>query len=192
MEKFPVLTLLEDEGAGCRLKHTIAKLASSGEIDGSVQCLDGFPAKRLMSFHNFGYRSLKKLQDILIKHGMSLGGPPDPLWQTRTGVSSDKEIEELKRKFRSLENRFLDFQSLVKKMMSMSNNGILCPTQTGLVDVDAASAFLGLSKDMLYRRLHRGEIRHVKIGDKCLRFRLEDLEEFVAEHVVEPKKSVED
>lgn len=49
---------------------------------------------------------------------------------------------------------------------------------------DEASEYLKISKHTLYVWVSRRQIRHIKVGNKYLRFRIEDLEDFLKEHEV--------
>lgn len=59
---------------------------------------------------------------------------------------------------------------------------------TPLVDITEASKYLCLSTSTVYKKCCRRELRFVKEGG-ALRFRVEDLDQYVQEHIVEPIKS---
>lgn len=56
-----------------------------------------------------------------------------------------------------------------------------------LRNADEAAKILGVSKPMVYLLSSQGRIRKVKIGG-ALRFRLEDLEDFINANTIEPRK----
>jgi excisionase family DNA binding protein len=49
-----------------------------------------------------------------------------------------------------------------------------------LVSVKQAAALLGVSRTMIYELTYRGEIHPLRIG-RCVRFRRQELEDFVAQ-----------
>jgi excisionase family DNA binding protein len=57
-----------------------------------------------------------------------------------------------------------------------------------LMTYDEASQWLGLPKGTLYAWVHDGLVPHVRLGRRTVRFRVKDLELFVAERAVAARK----
>ena len=58
-----------------------------------------------------------------------------------------------------------------------------------LMDMNEASALLGLKKSTLYAIVMRKQITHIKLG-KLTRFRPEDIQAFISKNLVEERKEV--
>jgi excisionase family DNA binding protein len=56
------------------------------------------------------------------------------------------------------------------------------PTPVKVLNTRQAAAYLGISLPTLFRLVRAGELAHLRIG-RTLRFRLEDLESFLAARV---------
>ena len=56
-----------------------------------------------------------------------------------------------------------------------------------LLNMDEASAFLGIKKSTLYQMVMRKAIAHIKLG-KLTRFRPEDLQAYINKNLVEVRK----
>ena len=57
-----------------------------------------------------------------------------------------------------------------------------------LLNMDEASSFLGIKKSTLYALVMRKQIGHKKFG-KLTRFSMDDIQEYINEHHVEPVKN---
>jgi excisionase family DNA binding protein len=57
-----------------------------------------------------------------------------------------------------------------------------------LLKVSDVAERLGLHERTVYVLARRGEIRSVKLGYRSLRFRLEDINEYLEQHVQEPAR----
>jgi excisionase family DNA binding protein len=61
---------------------------------------------------------------------------------------------------------------------------------TEVLDYTAASQYLGIKINTLYVWVHQKRVPHVRYGRRNVRFRLSDLQEFVAAHVVTAEDGV--
>jgi len=56
------------------------------------------------------------------------------------------------------------------------------------LSTEEATEYLGISKSLLYRLTSHSLIKHIKISRKLLRFKLNDLDEFMEKYKVYPIK----
>lgn len=58
-------------------------------------------------------------------------------------------------------------------------------TQT-MLDYNGAATYLKLNKNTLYAMVAKRQIPHIRLGPRLVRFRLDDLDEWVRDHEVAP------
>ena len=60
-------------------------------------------------------------------------------------------------------------------------------TEDHLMDVKQVAELLGLALGSIYHKISRGEITVVRLSARCVRFRRSDIDQWIADRVVDAK-----